>query len=318
MTKYIYLDQNKWIDLARAYHGREDGKIFKDVQLKIFEKSNNGEWKFPLSVAHHIETMSALNRERRTRLASVMSIVSKNCSIQPYINLEYDELRNAIKNLYSLPLENLIPKAIQDDYFAAIGLDSSLFNITSANPIVKKIVEEFLKNESLFEKINNLDFDENTLDFVRNSNQESSEFIKNIEQDRQKFLKIPEEHQLNLHIYEYFNAKLIPYLPKIMKELNLTREELANKLSQENRAMEICYAIPTLDTRARLSYRNIRDTGRPIDKNDSIDEAFLCMAIPYCDIVVTENKWTHYAKQEKLDQKYNTKIFDSLNELLDL
>ena len=39
------------------------------------------------------------------------------------------------------------------------------------------------------------------------------------------------------------------------------------------------------------------------------------MAIPYCDIVVTEKMWTDIAKKERLDKIYNTSILNSLKDL---
>jgi hypothetical protein len=50
--------------------------------------------------------------------------------------------------------------------------------------------------------------------------------------------------------------------------------------------------------------------------NDTVDIAFAATAIPYCDIVITENTLRSLAIQRKLDIKYETIILNELNDLL--
>ncbi|MGJ4789516.1 hypothetical protein [Leptospira koniambonensis] len=318
MSKYIYLDQNKWIDLARAYHGRADGKKFEKAKDKIYLKAESGDWKFPISVVHHIETMSALNRDRRTRLSQVISDVSRTCSIQPYLYLEQSELKNAIKKIFSMDTLDLKIEAIKEDFLSSSGLNSDFIQVTAANQEVKEFVENFLKRDDLFLKLNERDFDSDTLDFIENTNKESLEVLKDLEKDRSKFLEMPENIQYKKIVAEYFLQKMLPMIPGILKELNIEREEFTNKIVKENLFYELCEDIPTLNVRAKLTYRSIRDIGRPIHKNDMKDQAFLSIAVPYCDIVVTENVWVHYAKSEKFDEKYNTLMLTSIDELLDV
>jgi hypothetical protein len=72
----IYLDQNKWIDLARAYHNRDDGRDYVIIKDKILKCSEDGKHTFPLSIVHLLETYAAKRSDRRIRLAEVMTMVS--------------------------------------------------------------------------------------------------------------------------------------------------------------------------------------------------------------------------------------------------
>jgi hypothetical protein len=49
--------------------------------------------------------------------------------------------------------------------------------------------------------------------------------------------------------------------------------------------------------------------------NDLEDVASLSVAIPYCDVVVTEKQWYHMARRAELDRRFNTVILHDLKEL---
>jgi hypothetical protein len=39
------------------------------------------------------------------------------------------------------------------------------------------------------------------------------------------------------------------------------------------------------------------------------------MAVPYCDVVVTERYWIDKLRREKMDKKYNTSLLSDICEL---
>jgi hypothetical protein len=49
--------------------------------------------------------------------------------------------------------------------------------------------------------------------------------------------------------------------------------------------------------------------------NDLNDIASLAVAIPYCDVVVTERQWSHMARRAELDRRFNTVILHDLRSL---
>ena len=73
--------------------------------------------------------------------------------------------------------------------------------------------------------------------------------------------------------------------------------------------------VPTLDVETELAVARNEDWNKGIHTNDSDDIAFLSVAIPYCDIVVTEKYWRHRVKTAKLNKKYETIILDDLLDL---
>ena len=46
--------------------------------------------------------------------------------------------------------------------------------------------------------------------------------------------------------------------------------------------------------------------------NDLSDIAFLAIAVPYCDVIVTERKWVHHLNRAGLPQRFSTRILSDL------
>jgi len=73
--------------------------------------------------------------------------------------------------------------------------------------------------------------------------------------------------------------------------------------------------IPPLDVEVCLAAQHQQQWDRQEVSNDIRDFSHLCMAVPYCDVVVTEEYWVHKLSREKLDRKYNTTLFSDVCQL---
>lgn len=93
-VKVIYLDQNKWIELARAAHGKDTRPVMRAVLDFVRTASKHGVC-FPLSFAHYIETMSSPS-QRRARLGAFMFEVSAGRRIASFAAIVRHELEVAL------------------------------------------------------------------------------------------------------------------------------------------------------------------------------------------------------------------------------
>jgi hypothetical protein len=66
-ARLIYLDQNKWIELARATAGKATPQLIQILDL-LRESKRQGLNLFPLSLAHFIETNKRRDLKSRSRL----------------------------------------------------------------------------------------------------------------------------------------------------------------------------------------------------------------------------------------------------------
>ena len=79
--------------------------------------------------------------------------------------------------------------------------------------------------------------------------------------------------------------------------------------------MNFIKEIPTFYVPFSLSYSSERDLEKSITINDIFDVSHLSIAIPYCDIVLPDKQFAHFAKQEVLDKIYPAIILSSIMEL---
>jgi hypothetical protein len=82
-VKRVYLDQNKWIDLARAVNGVAGGERFEEVRLVLEAGVESGELSLPLSSAHYMETQNRRQWRSRRQLGETMLAFSKLQTVAP-------------------------------------------------------------------------------------------------------------------------------------------------------------------------------------------------------------------------------------------
>ncbi|MEN0083646.1 MAG: hypothetical protein AAGC66_02655 [Leifsonia sp.] len=109
MTLTIYLDQMKWIDLARAETGHAQGAAHAPA-LEAFKRAvDEGRARFPLSVAHYLETGKQHDRTRREQLVGTMMRLAGMYRISPPHVIVPWEIRRALIGVFELdvPLPDL-------------------------------------------------------------------------------------------------------------------------------------------------------------------------------------------------------------------
>jgi hypothetical protein len=99
----VYLDQDKWIDLARAANGNPLGDRFKVVAMMVAAAVDHGEASFPLSAGHMLETWKQRRSKRRHALATTMATISRNHAIAPHWDLIPGEIDRALQRRFGTP-----------------------------------------------------------------------------------------------------------------------------------------------------------------------------------------------------------------------
>lgn len=92
----IYLDQNKWIELSRMVHGKDDSPRAKRIVQALEAVTTADHATLPLSASHYIETSRISNEGRKTRLGSTMWRFSKGKTIASYPQVVRHELDHAL------------------------------------------------------------------------------------------------------------------------------------------------------------------------------------------------------------------------------
>lgn len=92
--KIVYLDQNKWIELAKAVHGKDPRPLMHALVDFVRTATKHGVC-FPLSFAHYIETMSS-SAGSRARLGAFMFEISGGRRITSFASIVRHEIEVAL------------------------------------------------------------------------------------------------------------------------------------------------------------------------------------------------------------------------------
>lgn len=319
MPKFIYLDQNKWIDLAKAIINPKHNTQYHEVSQLIQNKVESQEWLFPLSLVHFIETLRRSEPGSRRRLALVMSKISKQSAIKSYVDIEEIELFNLLAKVHA-PNEVRAVQPIEYNVLTAIGVTKVELSAKSYMPscLVREVATlliQLISDDYLFEKmIMDIECD-SLLAKIDGEDRQAVDMWT----AEQSFLK-PFSGELKYKVF--LLRQIAPFLAmaasRFAIHFNLSKDEVIpyNAMSKPEDALRYFEGVPSLETRIRLMFDRMRNPEHKIELHDSRDISFLATAIPYCDIVITERTWKHVANSQGLCKKYNTVVESNLNYLL--
>lgn len=318
--KYIYLDQNKWIELAK---GIKDKKaVYIELYRKIVRNVENDVWAFPLSFIHITEAMKRKNETSRKELLDLMFSVSKGCAICDYMTADTFEFAFWLDNKI-VDCALIKERIIRCDWATIIGLSTENANIQmnngSCSPgelmIIRKMIKEHLCDREVFDLL---------CDILANNIKEDEDFYYECyEKGRQSFLswkneiKCLEEYK-DKHLYpaylismffEVYKGKICSLSPRQQKDIKELFEE-----NSKNKTVAIANleALPGFNIHNRLLFELYNNPDKKVHEHDFNDLAYLRVAIPYCDIVIGENYWCDRVCHYKLDKKYNTIVNTNL------
>lgn len=315
-TKIVYLDQKDWIDLARVKNGLDTDGTRIQVLKSLEEAVARNKLLIPLSFSHFDETLRRQDKNSRVKLASLMASLSKGITMCPHKIIIDAEIRNAIlvrlgKN--PLDLRSWIFGKGVSHAFGSVGTLVRKEGTSGPDLPEEKHKEilDYMNSPEAIVKVMEMAVatDENTKLY--------QETVEQMEKNRREIAQRIKDNDLRYRaaIATFLADFLGPMLFKCLNEFGLTiRDILTEETTRED--MEAFFRnMPSLYCSFILTNRRDQLLQRPIKPNDINDIGFLSMAIPYCDIVVTESMWASVARQEKLHQEYDTTLLSSVTEL---
>jgi len=311
----VFLDTNKWIELARGHYDRvTESKV---VAQTVAATSDSGEATFPISVAQLEETTKNRNPERRRRLAEFILRVSKGWTILPAPRIVDFELENACGSYLGLPVLGLQTLAIKKGVSQIFGAKGQLVykkpNARLPQEIEKQILNAIESPSTLLRSMTDW-ADERV---SKESEKIGVQYARKVEAIRKKqfrLIKNPEQR----HNAEF--AKILrDMIPKIMVYFyGVGRDPapfLESILADKDSVLRFLHTVPTSFCNVELSFYRDEQKQRPVQPNDLNDIAMLSIALPYTDAVVTERMWYRAIIQSKLDGLRPTRAFSKLTDL---
>ena len=131
----VYLDENKWIQIARVWHGKDSSPAVS----RIAKLAEAGAFQLPLSAAHYIETTRTSNAERRQRLGLVMWQLSRGQTLRSQKSILVHEAEVALSHEFP----NVQPKPFElvgTGVTHAFGMEYRAQLPPVARPIIERAI----------------------------------------------------------------------------------------------------------------------------------------------------------------------------------
>lgn len=316
----IYLDQAKWIDLSKCRVGHSQGGKFKDVYDVAEAAVARGQASFVLSTAHYFETQRRADPQSRQDLGETMKKFSRFHAIAPVNTVVPAEIRHYLTgqaltaqiNLFGVGYRhafntNLTPGRIDPKVLALLPPGQR----TAAVEKFNHEAESFL----LAAPATSTGADRRML-----------EIATAIREGAQKF--VDTHNTIREHIDTYrlrgrlgdvsMSAELGDIFTPLSAECQRNGIDVTELLATRQRCQDLLQGLPSRWVTSELSRVRHRNPQQPWTKSDLNDFAALSVAVPYCDVVVTERQWARHINQLGLAQRYGTTVLHDLTELTDV
>lgn len=316
----IYLDQAKWIDFARCRLGRRDGQRYQDAFAIATEAVRLGRASFVLSSAHYFETHRRADWSSRLDLATTMAQLSKFHAIAPphvVVPAEIDaalagSARGLAVNVFGVGVAHVfggdIPLDLMKlpaDVQVPPGVRSQLAGEFSrmmefavlANPQVSAATERI------------------TLEGARKIQDADRKFA-----DGQTTLAGQiRTHKLSGRLDDVATSTELadikePLITSCLRN-GIDPDELA---SDRDHMQAFLKCVPSRWVVRELRRVRLRNPQQPWHPHDLNDVNALSVAVPYCDVVVTERQWTRHLKEIGIADQYGTTVLHDLSDLTEV
>lgn len=327
MATVIYLDQNHWIELIRRrrVHGQHEQPARRIVTLDdpltplymLVHGVGNKTCRLPLSGVHYKETSRRTEPASRFELGEFMHQMSRRISIRHSTDVIREEIAAAVTHVFhGAPRESIDPWGIgwRD---ALPGLPG--WNITVPPGMTTAQVNT--QADVMFERgvltgDTGLPSVPSMLQmYPENIRQHAEKYAEGQNEIREKWRS--ENWLTGERSERLFAARSIADLLDPLQDAMIAQgipPDQFLELGKDGMTefIALCPAWWTLTELERLKHQADQ---KPWEANDLDDLAALCVAIPYCDVVVTEKKWTALALRAQLDARYHTEILHRLDDL---
>lgn len=278
----IYLDQNKWIELAQMVHGKNASAQAKRTVGELRAAVDAKSATLPLSSFHYIETSRISNVGRRVRLGEVMWRFSQGATLLAYEAVVRHQLEVAL----SKHLPQIVPDKIQivgrghTHAFAVPPLQGTLARFEAE-------VERILLAGSALLGIDppssrNTAYRENFRDHL------ATLF------ERQK--TVPKDMRENW-LYAMSTVDILNAINDVMRKHALPFGTLSTL--GEEKLKQVINDMPTRRVDLHLHKQVLRNEAYRAKDTDLEDWGSLALASSYCDVVVCEKHMTDMLKRDK-------------------
>ncbi len=320
-SKLIYLDLNHWISLAKAGSGHRHGDQFLSVLESCRQAKQRGSASFPLSAAHYMEMTKIKDPRQRNDLATVMEELSGFSALLSraiVVRLEMEAAADQILGT-SNPRPERIP-LVGFGFSWALGFP---FSLVLSGEHDKLEIDQILDHAKVsFERGMLAGPSDEDLPDLRRGGWNPEATFKVME--ARAIQEQEQSSRLDLET-KWRRGRLRDIVS--VRELAIEHwEELqsfvadrgnARTLMEDRRtARRFVGSMPSWVVATELKTSAHRNPNTRWDANTIFDIDALSLAVPYCQVVVTEKHAHATLTRAKLDKRMSTVLLRRLEDLV--
>jgi hypothetical protein len=339
--RLVYLDQNHWINLAKAAVGRSTGRPFRDALAALREARQSGSAVFPLSLTHLMET-ATISRRQRVDIATIMEELSGFTTIVARTVLMRLELE-AVLDAAAGPG----PERYADVPVVAHGMPhaygkSGRFRISNGRRDVTEEVRAQVGPEEFDRRIAQAEEDVNRgilrgpsgdaeekelraqgwnpeIAFAIGDDRAQSERDQARRFDDKTLLPddpvdYRRERVRDAVRARYLALELLDMLNESLLKRGLNFEDAFSDVGSAQRFVD---AMPSADVAVTLLAQYHRDATFNWKRNHIFDIDALSVAVPYCDLIAADKQAVDALNRARVTDRIGSQVFASLDALAD-
>lgn len=319
----VYLDQNKWIDLARAAHGRPDGARFVDALDAARAAVEAGRARFVLCGARYMENLQRRDLESRTRLGRVMIELSRFETLAPPSVIVPAELDQALHAEFGRPVDPTFPAIFGFGAAHAFGQSSLAYTTPPEAATLPPNVRAAFEREAtiMSETAALIGPPDNFMPEVRDVIQArpfSREYAaaENELSQRLAAQGYGRGERLTDAVTATVLRDIREPLYDALRRAPVTEDEFF-ALGREG-FKRLIGRLPSRRVTVEMRRARHANPQKRWEPNDLNDVSALAIAVPYCDVVVTERSWVHVLTTAGADRTNDTILISDVAQIPEL
>lgn len=332
----LYLDMNVWVRLAQGVAGKSEAWRKRFARLE--DATRSGKVKIPLTSALYMELWNRGHEASRTDVARIMAALTGYTTLGALHVVTELEIRAEIHRRLtgiSSPVErdDVIGLGVNHAFASEHGRLRFVASVETESSAETPTMEqpdgwqEFQGSGQNWEWIH-LAGVQTLMDaegFDRTPEHRlGTAFVREEEELRRRFSEDAEmwNHRSGIIITQEF-IRVLEIINDTAEERNInprTIFQISGSVQERRKdTKDFIRSIPTVWTIAKLREWKHQNRNLAWHQHDRGDFISLALALPYCDIVVTENLWSHLANASKLARDFGTRVYppSKIDQVLD-
>lgn len=326
--RLVYLDLNHWIYLAQAATGHPQGGSYREALDACRAAKLTGAALFPLSATHYIEMYKIKDPHQRQDIAAVMEELSGFATLVSRSVVMVAEVRAVLDAMVGKDASSEVVNLLGFGWAPALGKRGGLrMRDAEGRDVTYQLsaarIAALAEAELQLERAWLAGPPDEDLPVLLEQGYDALAAIKVAQLRAQQ----EEELRVNLdadsrwrrgRLRDVVAARELWYELLDIVEAALCRRGLAwgDVLGDRESLRRFMGAMPSTEVAVVLKTTRHRDATLRWSANDINDIDALCLAVAYCDLVVTENFAHHVLTTSRVAERMNTVVMRTLSDLL--